>query len=65
MKRTTLAVCGLLLVLLLAACGSTSGEEAAGGHTFDYGGSVTLRILSGSENQELEGILEDFAENGA
>ena len=27
----------------------------------NYGGDVTLRILSGSENQELEGILDDFA----
>ncbi len=52
----------------LTACGPapsdsavSTGDSASGDHAFDYGGDVTLRILSGSENQEPEGILDDFA----
>ncbi len=67
MKRTVLSVCILALALILTACGPTpsdsavsTGDSASGDHAFDYGGDVTLRILSGSENQELEGILDDF-----
>ena len=55
MKR--LASLALLLCLGLAACGPSAqgplGEDAPAG------GDV-LRILSGSENQELEPILEEF-----
>ena len=41
---------------------ATAQEGAqSGDHSFHYGGSVTLRILSGSENQELESILDAFA----
>ena len=68
MKRAVLSVCILALALILTACGPTpsdsavsTGDSASGDHAFDYGGDVTLRILSGSENQELEGILDDFA----
>ena len=68
MKRTVLSVCILAFALLLTACGPASsdsitstGDPASGEQTFHYGGDVTLRILSGSENQELEGILDDFA----
>ena len=68
MKRTVLSACILVLALILTACGPTpsdsavsTGDSASGDHAFDYGGDVTLRILSGSENQELEGILDDFA----
>ena len=68
MKRTVLSVCILALALILTACSPTlsdstaSADNSSGGeHTFNYGGDVTLRILSGSENQELEGILDDFA----
>ena len=51
-----------LMILGLTACGpSSSAEDGEGDHTFRYGGDVTLRILSGSENQELEGILDEFA----
>ena len=67
MKRAVLSVCILALALILTACGPTpsdsavsTGDSASGDHAFDYGGDVTLRILSGSENQELEGILDDF-----
>ena len=38
-----------------------ASDPASGEQAFHYGGDVTLRILSGSENQELEGILDDFA----
>ena len=68
MKRAVLSVCILALALILTACGPapsdsavSTGDSASGDHAFDYGGDVTLRILSGSENQELEGILDDFA----
>ena len=68
MKRAVLSVCILALALILTACGPTpsdsavsTGDSASGEHAFHYGGDVTLRILSGSENQELEGILDDFA----
>ena len=68
MKRAVLSVCILAFALLLTACGPASsdsitstGDPASGEQTFHYGGDVTLRILSGSENQELEGILDDFA----
>ena len=68
MKRAVLSVCILALALILTACSPTlsdstaSADNSSGGeHTFNYGGDVTLRILSGSENQELEGILDDFA----
>ena len=68
MKRTVLSACILALALILTACSPTlsdstaSADNSSGGeHTFNYGGDVTLRILSGSENQELEGILDDFA----
>ena len=68
MKRAVLSVCILALALILTACGPapsdsavSAGDPAGGEHAFHYGGDVTLRILSGSENQELEGILDDFA----
>lgn len=68
MKRAVLSVCILALALILTACSPTlsdstaSADNSSGGeYTFNYGGDVTLRILSGSENQELEGILDDFA----
>ena len=58
----------ILLSLLLAACGPAAsdstvpgGTSPTGEHNVNYGGDVTLRILSGSENQELEPILDEFA----
>ena len=63
MKRTVISACILALALILSACGPALSDstDSGGDHAFDYGGDVTLRILSGSENQELEGILDDFA----
>ena len=64
MKRILSLLISLALLLLLPACDSSTAEEDGTGgndHAFDYGGSVTLRILSGSENQELEDILDTFA----
>ena len=55
-------VTALLLVLLLAAV--FPGCDSAGASTADAvlgRGGRSLRILSGSENQELETILEEFA----
>lgn len=68
MKRAVLSACILAFALLLTACGPASSDSitsasdpASGEQAFNYGGDVTLRILSGSENQELEDILDDFA----
>ena len=55
-------VTALLLALLLAAV--FPGCDSAGASTADAvlgRGGRSLRILSGSENQELETILEEFA----
>ena len=63
MKRNKFLLLVLLLFsLLLSACGTPSASETDQGNPqLNVGGSVTLRILSGSENQELEEILADFA----
>ena len=64
MKRWIFAFLAAMMVLGLAACGPSDSENGnVDDHTFDYGGDVTLRILSGSENQELEVILDEFARN--
>ena len=69
MKRTVLSILILALALFLTSCGlapsgsaTPTGDLSGGEQAFDYGGDVTLHILSGSENQELEGILDDFAQ---
>ena len=58
-----------LAALLLALCtcltlfsGCGSGTESADADTVLGSGGDVLRIISGSENAELEPILEDFAE---
>ena len=55
-------VTALLLVLLLAAVfpGCDSARASTADAVLGRGGR-SLRILSGSENQELETILEEFA----
>ena len=59
-RRTLLALLAALLLALLAGCASANSEPAKD-YPMNYGGRVTLRILSGSENRELEAILDDFA----
>lgn len=50
------------VLFLLSGCSWADGEAVSeNSQVFDYGGSQTLRILSGSENRELEQILDDFA----
>ena len=60
----------LAMIILLAALGFSACLGAGGGQTAGTGqeadtvignGRQSLRILSGSENQELEPILEDFS----
>ena len=73
MKRAVLSACILAFALLLTACGPASSDStasasdpASGEQAFHYGGDVTLRILPGSDNQELWGMLADSArERGA
>ena len=50
--------------LALAGCGGGGRESAedSGADSVLGSGRETLRILSGSENEELEPILENFAE---
>ena len=68
-KAVFLMVCLTIMraLMLLAAgcsCSSPEPEDGAksGADTVIGSGRETLRILSGSENKELESILEDFAE---
>ena len=56
-RRTLLALLAALLLALLAGCASANSEQTKD-YPMNYGGRVTLRILSGSENRELEAILE-------
>ena len=63
LKICLLSVCLMLTVGLLSACGSSEAEESSGTwQTFrTRGAHETIRILSGSENQELASILEQCA----
>ena len=56
MKKTAVGICIGLLLLTLVACGGRSSRE--GRRAFAPG--QTLRIVSGSENRELEPLIEDF-----
>ena len=58
-KLTVLLLAFLISAVTLTGCGTTenSGADAVLGS-----GGKTLRILSGSENQELEPILVEFAQ---
>ena len=47
-----------LTMLLLSACAGATGDAD---QNFNYGGSTTLHILSGSENKELADILDAFS----
>ena len=54
----------LLTVFSLASCGYGFKENSSADNRFDGGflAKQTIRILSGSENKELEDILKDCAE---
>ena len=64
-KHAVLAMIIFLAVLGFSAClGGGGGQTAGTGQEADTvigNGRQSLRILSGSENQELEPILEDFS----
>ena len=64
-KYAVLAMISLLAALGFSAClGVGGGQTARTGQEADTvigNGRQSLRILSGSENQELEPILEDFS----
>ena len=64
-KYAVLAIIILLAALGFSAClGGGGGQTAGTGQEADTvigNGRQSLRILSGSENQELEPILEDFS----
>ena len=64
-KYAVLAIIILLAALGFSACLGIGGGQTAGtgqeADTVIGNGRQSLRILSGSENQELEPILEDFS----
>ena len=64
-KYAVLAIIIFLAVLGFSACLGIGGGQTAGtgqeADTVIGNGRQSLRILSGSENQELEPILEDFS----
>ena len=64
-KYVVLAIIIFLAVLGFSACLGVGGGQTAGtgqeADTVIGNGRQSLRILSGSENQELEPILEDFS----
>ena len=61
MKNKKKLIVLLLIIMtlagLFAGCGDDSGDDS---HDSDYDGEAVLRIISGSENSELEPILEEF-----
>jgi Ca-activated chloride channel family protein len=65
-KRTRavfLAACLAVSILILPSCGFTGNKDTSGeGGIFVNGAKQTLHIVSGSENEELEPILRQFAE---
>lgn len=74
LKRLFLLAAAAAVVWTVAGCGQTGGSGSGNGgeaqagsgasakaSAFDYGGKTTLRILSGSENKELSGIIDAFA----
>ena len=58
-KRLLSLFTAVLFTVLAAGCG-ISGPASQTGNSAD---ETTLRILSGSENQELENIIQDSARN--
>ena len=56
-KLIVLLLIMMTLAGLFAGCGDDSGDDS---HDSDYDGEAVLRIISGSENSELEPILEEF-----
>ncbi len=71
LRKSLFALCGLLCIFVIAGCGGTNNPTAGGGEDGAVNPSQTttqgpeLRIVSGSENQTLQPILERFgAQNG-
>lgn len=62
MRKWIFTIIIVAVLFLFSGCSGgmvqSSGENV---QVFDHGGRQTLRILSGSENRELEEILDDFA----
>ncbi|MGI6440483.1 MAG: hypothetical protein ACOX00_00905 [Peptoniphilaceae bacterium] len=66
MRKRRTRILLLCVLLLLVGCELLPGqadtkETSQPGSTFGRG-QTTLRIVSGSENRELEALIEDFAE---
>ena len=63
--RTGKRLLAVLLLIVLSAgvlsgCGFRGGDDGSGQKFAGFGDKKVLRIVSGSENAELEPILEEF-----
>ena len=61
-KRAIMFLLTAVMVLCMAACGTGSTQSEDGSDRVIGGSGEVLRIVSGSENAELEPILEKFAQ---
>lgn len=52
----------LSMFMILVACGGPSKDQASEADFIAEGGDQTLRIVSGSENKELQPMIEKFAQ---
>lgn len=56
-----ICLCIAMVSVVMSGCRSFSTKGIKADTIFDFGGQQTLHIVSGSENKELEPILEAFA----
>lgn len=56
-----ICLCIAMVSVVMSGCRSFSTKGIKADTIFDFGGQQTLHIVSGSENKELEPILEEFA----